>query len=169
LDKQKENIIEEIQALISAKISFGLISESGMPAIADPGAKIVALAHKFGYKVKPLVGPSSIFLALAASGMNGQNFSFNGYLPIKDGELAKSLKDLEKKVMQQKQTQIFIETPYRNNRLVKAILKQLNPQTSLCIAIDITGNQEYITTKTIREWKKKAPVLEKTPTIFLLG
>lgn len=169
LDKQNENISEEILALFRTKVSFGLISESGMPAIADPGAKIVALAHKHGYEVKPLVGPSSLFLALAASGMNGQNFCFNGYLPIKDGELSSVLKDLEKKVIQQKQTQIFIETPYRNNRLVRAILKVINPQLNLCIAIDITGSQENITTKSIKEWKKKTPALEKTPTIFLLG
>jgi len=169
LDKSADSLSDDIMALFRSNTSFGLISESGMPAIADPGSRIVEEAHKSGFTVKPLVGPSSIFLALAASGFNGQGFSFNGYLPIKDQELATSLRQIEKKIVTNKETQIFIETPYRNNRLYQTILKRISPHLKLCIAIDITGDDEKIQTKSIKEWKRVNLHLEKVPTIFLLS
>jgi len=169
LDKESEQISQELLSVLKSGKSFGLISESGMPAVADPGSNIVALAHDHGYNIKPLVGPSSIFLALSASGLNGQNFSFRGYLPIKENELAQSLKALDKQVLHKKETQIFIETPYRNNRMFQSILKHLSPQVKLCVAIDITGPNEKILTKTIKEWKMIKFQFEKIPTIFLVG
>lgn len=140
-----------------------------MPGIADPGAKIVALAHSKGYKVCPLVGPSSIILAMAASGLNGQNFSFIGYLPIKANELAKTLNSLEMQIKKTNQAQIFIEAPYRNDSLLKTLLSKLNGQIKLCIAIDVTGAEESIQTKSIKDWNKKVPQIGKIPTIFILG
>ena len=147
----------------------GVISESGMPGIADPGSKIVQVAHMKGYTIKPLVGPSSLFLSLAASGLNGQNFAFKGYLPIKDSELKNQLKKLESRVQKENQTQIFIETPYRNDRMLKALCQHLNPNIRLCVALDITGSQEYIITKRISDWKKSKLVIGKVPCIFLIG
>ncbi len=149
--------------------NIGLLSDAGMPCIADPGNIIVQRAHRENIKVIPLIGPSSIFLALAASGFNGQEFSFNGYLPIKEAEKSKKLKELEKKVCQNNQTQIFIEAPYRNQKIFESILKTCNAETMLCIACDITLENEYIKTKTVLEWQKQNLPIQKRPTVFLLS
>ncbi len=148
---------------------IAVVSEAGCPGVADPGADVVRIAHQKGIKVVPLVGPSSVLLALMASGMNGQNFAFNGYLPVKPAERVKALQELEKKAKFSHQTQIFIETPYRNNQLLQDILKSCQPQTLLCIAADITGNEELIVTKSIQQWKTAIPELHKKPVIFLIG
>ena len=148
--------------------SIGLISDAGCPAIADPGAIIVELAHKKGIPVKPLVGPSSILLALIGSGMNGQNFAFNGYLPIDKEERKKTIKALEKKSSELQQTQIFMETPYRNDAIISDLIKILHPSTRLCIACDLTLKSETIRTHTIEEWKKSSISIQKRPAIFLI-
>lgn len=148
---------------------IGIISEAGCPAIADPGADIVALAQAQKIKVVPLVGPSSILLSLMASGFNGQSFAFHGYLPIEKGQRVDKLKQLERRIYSEQQTQLFIETPYRNRQMVDELLKSLQPQTKLCIAVDITSDTEDIRTKTISEWKKSViPELHKRPCIFLV-
>ncbi len=148
--------------------NMGLMSEAGCPAIADPGSEVVAMAQEKGYKVVPLVGPSSIFLALMASGFNGQQFAFNGYLPIQEKEKISQLKLHEKRIYQADQTQIYIETPYRNMSVFDAFLKACFPKTKLCIAADLTLETEFIQTKTIKDWKKKSPNLNKRPCIFIL-
>ena len=149
--------------------SMGVISEAGCPAVADPGADVVAIAQRRNLKVVPLVGPSSIILSVMASGFNGQSFAFNGYLPIEAGERAKKIKMLEQRIYNEHQTQLFIETPYRNNKMVEEILHQCRPQTKLCIAANITCEGEFIRTRTIGEWKQaKVPDLSKIPCIFLL-
>lgn len=145
------------------------MSEAGCAGIADPGQILIALAQEKGYPVKPLVGPSSILLALMASGMNGQSFQFNGYLPIETQERRKKIKELETLAIKQERTQIFIETPYRNNQILKDIIDTCAKETKLCIAVDITANSESIKTKTIREWMVQLPDLHKKPVIFLLG
>ena len=147
---------------------MGIISEAGVPAVADPGADIVRLAHKKSIQVVPIVGPSSILLALMASGMNGQNFSFVGYLPIKSNQRIKRIKYLENRSRNENQTQIFIEAPYRNQVLFKDILTTCDFSTKLCIACDITLKSEYIHTRTIREWTKNKPEINKRPAIFLI-
>ncbi len=147
---------------------IGIISEAGCPAIADPGADVVALAQRRGAKVVPLVGPSSILLSLMASGFNGQSFAFHGYLPIDKNERAQRLKLLERRIYAEHQTQIFIETPYRNRQMVEDLCKNLQPQTKLCIASDITGATECIRTRTIADWKKSLPDIGKVPCIFLI-
>lgn len=147
---------------------IGILSEAGCPGIADPGAEVVRIAHQKGIQVIPLVGPSSIFLALMASGMNGQNFAFNGYLPIDSSDRKKSLKQMEKISKEQQQSQIFIETPYRNDKLLAEMLKTLSGQTRLCIACDITLSNEFILTKSITDWKKSPVDLHKRPTIFIV-
>lgn len=150
--------------------NIGVLSEAGCPGVADPGAEIVALAQEQGYKVVPLVGPSSILLSLMASGFNGQSFCFHGYLPIEQKDRIYKLKDLERLAFREKQTQLFIETPYRNMPLFKDILATLNNNTKLCIAVDITSNTEEIYTKTIEDWKKETKIdLNKRPCIFLMG
>lgn len=146
----------------------GIISEAGCPAIADPGADVVALAQQKGINVVPLVGPSSILLSLMASGFNGQSFAFNGYLPIDKNARAQQLKMLEKRIYTEHQTQIFIETPYRNKQLVEDLCRTLQPHTKLCIAADITGPNEYIKTNTLAAWKKALPDIGKVPCIFLI-
>ena len=147
---------------------MGVISEAGCPAVADPGADVVAIAQQKGLKVVPLVGPSSILLSVMGSGFNGQTFAFNGYLPIEPPERAKKLKLLEQRVYTEHQTQLFIETPYRNNKMLEDILHNCRPQTKLCIAANVTCEDEYICTRTIKEWKGKLPDLNKIPCIFLL-
>ena len=147
----------------------GVISEAGCPGVADPGADVVRIAHEKGFQVVPIVGPSSILLALMASGLNGQNFAFVGYLPVKPNERVKEIAALEKRIRHNKQTQIFIETPYRNNHLINDLLKTCSPTTLLCIAANITGENEFIATKTIQQWNKKVPDLHKQPVIFLIG
>ena len=146
------------------------MSEAGCPGVADPGAKVVAWAHGLGIEVVPLVGPSSILLALMASGMNGQSFAFQGYLSAKREELSKDLKRMEELAKRLKQTQIFIETPYRNKQFVEVALTVLQPQTQFCIATDLTTPPQYIAAKTIAEWRKtEIPDLHKRATIFLIG
>ncbi len=148
--------------------NVGLISEAGCPGVADPGAELVALAHQQGIQVVPLVGPSAILLALMASGMNGQNFAFVGYLPIDKGEKKKRLKDLERLSQQNGQTQIFIETPYRNHKLFQELLSVLAPATKICVASNITGDNEFILTQTVAKWRNTLPDLGKEPAIFLI-
>lgn len=147
----------------------GLLSEAGCPGVADPGADMVRLAHQRNYRVIPLVGPSSILLALMASGLNGQQFAFHGYLPVKQPERISKIQQLEKQAWSLKQTQIFIETPYRNNPLIHDLLKSCQPSTLLCIAADLTSENEFIQTKTISSWKSQVPDLDKRPAIFLIG
>lgn len=147
---------------------MGVISEAGCPAVADPGADVVAIAQRKGLKVVPLVGPSSIILSVMASGFNGQSFAFNGYLPIKPEERAKKLRQLEQRIYNEEQTQLFIETPYRNGKMIEDILKNCRPQTKLCIAANLTCDDEYVRTRTVKEWKGKVPDLSKIPCIFLL-
>jgi len=149
-------------------ISVGLLSEAGVPAVADPGATIVKLAHEKEIQVVPLVGPSSILMALMASGLNGQNFAFNGYLPIDNSERKKGIKALEKLSMEKNQSQIFIETPYRNQKMFTDLKSVLSPRTLLCIAIDISLPNEFIKTFTIAHWKKQSPDLHKRPAIFII-
>lgn len=149
--------------------SMGVISEAGCPAVADPGADVVAIAQRRNLKVVPLVGPSSIILSVMASGFNGQSFAFHGYLPIEPNERSKRLKELEGRIYSEHQTQLFIETPYRNHKMLDDILKACRPQTKLCIAANITCEGEYIKTHTVKEWKGTAlPDLSKIPCIFLL-
>lgn len=147
--------------------AIGIMSESGCPGIADPGAELVYKAHEQGVDVFPLTGPNSIILSLMSSGLDGQRFAFNGYLPIKDPERSKSIKHYEQLSAKEKQTQIFIETPYRNAALLDELLKKCNPNTKLCIAQDITGKDAYNKTKKIKAWQKDKPELKKLPTVFL--
>lgn len=148
--------------------TIGIISEAGCPGVADPGQQLVAIAQEMNVEVKPLVGPNSILLALMASGMNGQQFQFAGYLPIDNQQRAKAIRDLETASAKKNCTQIFIETPYRNNQLVETILKTCNSSTRLCIAVDITGKNEWIKTKSIADWRKEKTDIHKRPAIFLL-
>lgn len=149
-------------------VSVGLLSEAGVPAIADPGAEIVKLAHEKGVRVIPLVGPSSIILSMMASGFNGQNFAFNGYLPIDNSERKAAIKNLERLSKEKNQSQIFIETPYRNEKMLTDLKNTLNPTTKLCVACDITLKSEYIRTLEIKDWKNENPDLHKRPTIFII-
>lgn len=146
----------------------GLMSEAGAPGVADPGAEVVKLAHDKGIRVVPLVGPSSILLAVMASGMNGQSFAFNGYLPIDKGERKKEIIRLEKHSQKSGQSQVFIETPYRNHKLLNDLLKYCNPETRLCVARELTLPSEYIKTAPVSWWKNHLPNLEKKPTVFVL-
>ncbi|HLT87694.1 MAG TPA: SAM-dependent methyltransferase [Sphingobacterium sp.] len=147
---------------------LGLMSEAGCPGVADPGADVVAEAHKRGIKVVPLVGPSSILLALMASGFSGQKFAFHGYLPIDKGERAKKIKDLEFQSQKEQQTQLFIETPFRNNALFDDLLKNCKPKTKICVACNITASDEQVLTLSVSEWKNRKPELHKKPAIFLM-
>ncbi len=149
-------------------LSIGLLSEAGCPAIADPGAEVVNLAHQLGIKVVPLVGPSSILLAIMASGLNGQSFAFHGYLPIDQKEKSKKIKDLEFYSKQHRQTQLFIETPFRNQKLLEDLLNTCSANTQLCIATDITLPTEIIKTNSVDYWRKNIPNLHKRPAIFLI-
>jgi len=153
---------------IKEEKTIGIISEAGCPGIADPGQQLVAIAQELNIEVKPLVGPNSILLALMASGMNGQQFKFAGYLPIKNPERNNAIKDLESESAKKNCTQIFIETPYRNNQLMEALLLTCQPLTKVCIAVDLTGPTELIKTKTVGEWRKSKPDFHKRPAIFLL-
>ncbi|MDO6675905.1 SAM-dependent methyltransferase [Tenacibaculum sp. 1B UA] len=149
-------------------ISVGLLSEAGVPAVADPGASIVKLAHQKGIQVVPLVGPSSILLAIMASGMNGQSFAFNGYLPIDKSDRKRAIKDLEKLSKEKNQSQLFIETPYRNEKMLDDLRATLSPDTRVCVACDITLPTEYIKTLTVKEWKHIKTDLHKRPAIFII-
>jgi 16S rRNA (cytidine1402-2'-O)-methyltransferase len=150
--------------------SVGVISEAGCPAVADPGADIVSIAQRRGIKVVPLVGPCSMIMAVMASGLGGQSFAFNGYLPVQDADRAKRIKQLESRAWSEGQTQLFIETPYRNRKMFDTLCANLRPDTRMCIAAGITTPDEWIHTKTIREWKQTSlPDLGKIPAIFLIG
>jgi 16S rRNA (cytidine1402-2'-O)-methyltransferase len=167
----KHTEITEHYTLISPclnGINIGIMSEAGCPGVADPGAAIVKMAHEKGIQVIPLVGPSSILLAMMSSGMNGQSFAFNGYLPIDKAEKKSTLKNFEKLSFDKNQSQIFIETPYRNNKLLEDILQALQPNTELCIATDITLPTEYIKTMRVADWKKTKVDLHNRPTIFII-
>ena len=164
-----EQDLEELLDVLAGGHDTGLLSEAGVPAVADPGSGLVALAHRHGIRVVPLAGPSSILLALMASGLNGQAFRFHGYLPVKKPQRLGSLRSIEKSALDTGETQIFMETPYRNMSLLEDILGSCKDQTLLCIAADISLDSEYIKTKTIREWRKKLPDIHKRPAVFLLG
>jgi len=156
-------------APLAKGLPVGVISEAGCPAVADPGADIVAIAQRKGIHVVPLVGPNSMIMAVMASGLNGQSFAFNGYLPIDEGERARRLQVLEKRAQHERQTQLFIETPYRNRRMFETLVRTLSPKTRMCIAAGITTQDEWIRTHTIAEWKKETlPDLSKVPAIFLM-
>lgn len=160
--------IERLLAPLYAGHDIGLMSDAGCPAVADPGALLVRRAHELGLRVKPLVGPSSILLALMSSGLNGQRFTFHGYLPAKEPERSQRIIDLEKESIRLQQTQIFIETPYRNLVLFNALTANARPQTLLCLATDLTLESEYVMTRSISEWKKQGiPPIDKRPSVFL--
>lgn len=162
------NTLDFFKSLLAGN-DVGLMSEAGCPGIADPGADLIRMAHKKGIKVVPLVGPSSILLALMTSGFNGQSFAFHGYLPIDKTQRIKKIKELETLANRYHQTQLFIETPFRNNAILEDALKNCNPETQLCIACNLTAIDEFIQTKTIREWKAHVPDLHKKPAIFILN
>jgi len=168
IHKAEEQVKEAFKKSLQRGMTIGIISEAGCPGVADPGQLLVEAAHAMGATVKPLVGPSAVLLALMASGMNGQCFQFSGYLPIDAAERIKTLKELENESAKKQCTQIFIETPYRNNQLTESICKTLKPSTRLCIAADITGSGEFIKTNTIAGWKNNLPDIHKHPAIFLL-
>ncbi len=153
---------------LAAGEPVGVISEAGCPAVADPGADVVALAQRKGYPVVPLVGPSSILLSVMASGFNGQSFAFHGYLPIEAGERMATIKRLEGRIYSENQTQLFIETPYRNRKLAEELIKLCRPSTKLCIASNLTCADEFVRTRPVKEWAGKLPDLDKKPTIFLI-
>lgn len=165
--KRNDSMVPYFKELMTGK-DVGLMSEAGCPGVADPGAEVILEAHKRGIKVVPLVGPSSILLALMASGFNGQSFTFNGYLPIDKVERGKRIKELEQLAQQKKQTQIFIETPFRNNHLFEDILKNTAAQTLLCVACNLTGEEEYVKTMSVGQWRQERIDLHKKPTIFLI-
>lgn len=162
-----EQVIDFLAPLARGE-DMGVISEAGCPAIADPGADVVAIAQRRNYPVVPLVGPSSIIMALMASGFNGQSFAFQGYLPIETNERAQTIRKLESRIYAENQTQLFIETPYRNDKLAEELIRLCRPSTKLCIASNITCEDESIHTRTIQEWKGNLPDMHKKPTIFLL-
>jgi 16S rRNA (cytidine1402-2'-O)-methyltransferase len=153
---------------LAAGEPVGIISEAGCPAIADPGAEVVAIAQKKNYPVVPLVGPSAILMSLMASGFNGQRFAFHGYLPIEATERSRTIKKLENRIYTEEQTQLFIETPYRNNKLAEELIQTCRPSTKLCIAADITCDDESILTRPVKEWEGKVPDLSRRPAIFLI-
>ena len=167
-----KDVNDEVGSVFKRKIkeekNIGIISEAGCPGVADPGQFLVSIAQQMNVVVKPLVGPNSILLALMASGMNGQQFQFVGYLPIDAAERSKAIKHLESESRQKKSTQIFIETPYRNNQLLETLTKTFHPQTRICIAVDLTSTVEMIQTKTAQQWKTAMPQLHKRPAIFLI-
>ncbi len=168
IHKAEDAVTQEFLSHLKAGKNIGIVSEAGCPGVADPGQLLVAAAQKSGITIKPLVGPSSILLALMASGMNGQCFQFHGYLPIDSLERKNKIKELENDSQHRNCTQIFIETPYRNNALVKDILANCKETTQLCMAVDITGPTESILTKTIRNWNQNVPDIHKRLAIFLL-
>lgn len=169
LNKRTESI--ELKAMIQPCLqgrSIGLMSEAGCPGVADPGAVIVKLAHESGIRVVPLVGPSSLLLALMGSGMNGQCFAFNGYLPIEKSEKKQAVRNLERLSEDKNQSQLFIETPYRNNKMLEDLLQMLHPKTLLCVAADLTLPSEFIKTYTVQDWKKVKVDLHNRPAIFII-
>lgn len=167
-DTKQDEIEKYIKPILEGK-NVGIVSEAGIAGIADPGAELVKLAHTKNIRVIPLSGPSSIILALSASGMNGQNFAFNGYLPIEKDKLTAKILQLEKRSKTENQAQIFMETPYRNNQMLENLYQICNPNTKLCIACDITLDTEFLHTKTVAEWKKLKPDIHKRPAIFIIS
>jgi 16S rRNA (cytidine1402-2'-O)-methyltransferase len=163
-----DEILSAFRQKIKEGKNIGIISEAGCPGVADPGQQLVALAQEMNCPVKPLVGPNSILLALMASGMNGQHFQFVGYLPIDIAERTKAIKTLESESRQKNCTQIFIETPYRNNQMLETLVKTCHPQTKICVAVDLTAETEIIQTKKAQQWKAALPQLHKRPAIFLI-
>lgn len=164
-----QEVEELIRPLLEGR-SAGVISEAGVPGVADPGALVVEACHRHSIRVVPLVGPSSIIMAMMASGLNGQSFAFNGYLPVKPPERARALKSLERRAQSEGQSQMFIETPYRNVKLIEQILQLCAPDTRLTIAVDITSPDEFIVTRTVREWRAATmPEMNKRPAIFIIG
>lgn len=162
--------VEELVAPIAAGRSAGVISEAGVPGVADPGALVVALCHRRGIRVVPLVGPSSILLAMMASGLNGQSFAFNGYLPVKPPERVQAIRRFERRAQSERQSQLFIEAPYRNVKLMEQLLQTLAPETRLTLAMDITAPGEYIRTLPVREWRSvRLPEMNRRPAIFIIG
>ena len=168
IHKAEDSVVSEFLQLLAQGKNIGIISEAGCPGVADPGQILVAAAQEKGFEVYPLVGPNSILLALMASGMNGQSFSFHGYLPIDSLEKKKVVAQLEQDSLKKNTAQIFIETPYRNNQLIIDLLQFCHPQTKLCIAVDITAPTQWIKTKTVAEWKKETVDIHKRLAIFLL-
>jgi len=164
----KKEIVRFLEPIKNGQ-DIGVISEAGCPGVADPGADVVKIAHIRNIQVVPLVGPSSILLALMASGMSGQNFAFNGYLPIKKPEKIQQIKMLEKRMQTEGQTQLFIETPYRNAMLLNDLLQNCDPQTMLCIAVDLTMDTEFILSKPVSYWKSNIPDIQKRLAIFMIG
>jgi len=163
---------EEIPAFlerVEKGMDAAIISEAGVPGVADPGSAVVRMAHEKGIRVVPLTGPSSILLALMASGLNGQSFCFHGYLPVKRGDRIRKIREIEQTALQKDETQLFIETPYRNDALLNDILATCHPSTRLCIAADLTLDTEFILTQSAGNWKKKKPALHKRPALFLIG
>lgn len=171
IEVNKDTSFERIFDLLSGlKEDAGIISEAGCAGVADPGALVVEAGHQLGFTIRPLVGPNSILLALMGSGMNGQSFAFHGYLPIREEERAAKLRALEKEAVHQNQTQIFMETPYRNNAMLQTLLKTLGPNTRLCIGADLTSETEFMLTLSVAAWKKRPlPDLHKRPAIFLIN
>ncbi len=169
IGNKEEDFISLFAKFIQQEKNIGIVSESGCPGIADPGQKLVEHAQKLGVHIVPLSGPSSILLTLMASGMNGQGFSFNGYLPVEKTEREKKIKEFERKSAIENHSQIFIETPYRNNQLVESFLTSCGSDTRLCIGLSLTSKNEWVKTMTIEEWKKNKPALPKEPAIFILG
>ena len=165
---KKQNLDEMLLPIIQGRDAV-LLSEAGLPCVADPGSDLVKLAHEFGIQIAPLVGASSIMLCLMASDMNGQNFAFTGYLPREQAERGRRLKHLETLALSQDQTQLFMDAPYRNEQVIETMLHDLRPTTRLCIAADITTDHEYIVTKTVAEWRAARPNFNKRPVIFALG
>ena len=168
IHKAEDELIATFKQKITAGKNIAIISEAGCPGIADPGQVLIGIAQQMNAIVKPLVGPSSILLALMASGMNGQHFEFVGYLPIDNNERIKAIKELENTSQKKNSTQIFIETPYRNDQLIDILLKTCKPSTKICIAAELTGANEYVKTKTVADWKKEKTGFHKKPVIFLM-
>lgn len=169
IHKNEEQMAERFAQCLKQQKTIGIISEAGCPGIADPGQLLVYRAQLMGAEVKPLVGPNSILLALMASGLNGQNFTFNGYLPIDSIQRIKKIRQVEEEIVKYNVTQLFIETPYRNDALLSDILKNCRNQTLLCVAVDVTSKNEWIKTLPVAEWKKQKVDLHKRPAIFLMG
>ena len=168
IHKAEDSVVAEFIQLLTQGKNIGIMSEAGCPGVADPGQKLVAAAQEKGFEVCPLVGPNSILLALMASGMNGQSFSFHGYLPIDSLEKKKAIAQLEQDSIKKSSTQIFIETPYRNNQLIKDLLQYCHPKTKICIAVDITAPTQWIKTKTVEQWKQQSVDIHKRLAIFLM-
>ena len=168
-DSTDAQVRAALQPVLKEGLDVGVMSEAGCPGIADPGALLAREAHRLGIRVVPLVGPSSLLLALMGSGMNGQSFAFHGYLPIERAKRVAAIKQLEQQALRQQQTQLFIETPYRNGQLMEDLLASLQPNTRLCIAANLTAPNEYLRTATVAGWKGQLPEIHKQPAVFLIG